>query len=135
MFNSFIRIVASANSQVMSISISRQTECGFITEENIGCKISSSSSLERKPAKHAANFSVLGSYTLQQLVLKTFKFQKFPLNFLHCCVCAAYLIVGQHAWLICVDCARKPHKLYPTFSFTNAASLIKKFILENQHFC
>jgi hypothetical protein len=89
-------------------------ECGIITEDNFGCKkFIIFKSWKKVTVKCVANFFfVLGSYTLQQLVHITFKFKTFLQKF--CApVCVACSTVGQHAWLICVDCEQKPHELYP----------------------
>jgi hypothetical protein len=98
MLGYFLRIYAHPNSQDMSINISQYMEYGFITDENVDCKYRKEVTVER-----VKNFIILGSFILQQLVPVTLELKEK----------SAELCALLRAYLIYVDCERKPLKLHP----------------------
>jgi hypothetical protein len=81
-------------------------ECGFITANNLALNVCIVG-LKASQNKMCSDHLCLGQLMLQLLNLNA-STGFCALLFVAC------LIARQHAWLICVDCKWKPHKLYPT---------------------
>lgn len=114
-------------------------KCGFITEDIAGSKCMSSSSLEGKPQQNKWQISLYWAVTgYNSCHLQLLNFKCFLQNFVHYCVCVMF-----NCWAAClVDLCRlwtkathtsasefEWHIDFLAFSFINAASLMKQFIL------
>jgi hypothetical protein len=124
MFSNFMRIVAPPNSQVMLVNISQYMECDFITEDNFGCKnFVVFKSWKKVRAKCVVNFSVLGSYMLQQLVLKIWNFKRFSAEFC-ALLCVAQTVstwasvTGRLLGLFLDKCSHSDQTVYTTWKST-----------------
>jgi hypothetical protein len=86
-------------------------ECGFITEDNFGCKKFVIFKFESQN-KMCSELHCLGK--LHGATVGTYNFQISNVCAELCALlCVACLIVSKYARLIYMDCKREPHELYP----------------------